>query len=71
MGDKDDLKKRQENLVKMAKAIANLTKVPLAQVAAVMQKYPPDGAKAKDCLEECKKLAAVQMDKMLRKELNL
>ena len=71
MGDKDDLKKRQEALVKMAKAISNLTKVPLPQVAAVLQKYPPDGSKAKDCLEECKKLAAVQMEKLIKHELGL
>ena len=59
------------DLVKIAKAISALTSVPLPQVAAVMQKYPPDGNSAKQCLEECRKLAAVQMDKDLKKIFNL
>ncbi|NBZ87107.1 hypothetical protein [Stagnihabitans tardus] len=71
MGKEEDLKKRQEALVKMAKAISSLTKVPLPQVAAVLQKYPPEGASGQKCLEECKKLAAIQMEKLLKAELHL
>ena len=59
------------DLVKIAKAISALTKVPLPLVAAVMQKYPPDGSSAKQCLAECEKLAAAQMNKDLKKIFNL
>ena len=59
------------DLVKIAKAISALTKVPLPQVTAVMQKYPPDGSSAKQCVAESEKLAAVHMNKDLKKLFNI
>ena len=52
--------------VKLAKDISKMTHVPLPRVAAVMQKYPLDGPGLKKAYEECRVLAAQQMDKDLK-----
>ena len=57
--------------VKLAKDIAKLTRVPLAKVANVMQKYPLDGAGIKKAYEECKALGVVQLEKELKGMFNL
>lgn len=57
--------------VKLAKDISKLTRVPLPRVAAVMQKYPLDGAGLKKAYEECRALAGQQLDKDLKAMFNL
>jgi hypothetical protein len=57
--------------VKLAKDISKLTRVPLPRVANVMQKYPLDGPGIKKAYEECKVLAAEQMEKDLKGLFNL
>ncbi len=57
--------------VKLAKEISKNYRVPLPRVAAIMQKYPLDGPGLKKAFEECKLLAATQMDKDLKAMFNL
>jgi hypothetical protein len=52
--------------VQMAKDISKLTKVPLPKVAAVMQKYPLNGPGIGKAFDECRALAAQQMEKDLK-----
>ena len=52
--------------VKIAKDISKITNLPLPKVAAVMQKYPVDKVGMGKAFDECKRLAAVEMDKNLK-----
>jgi len=54
------------DIVKMAKDISKLTKVPLPKVANVMQKNGLDAAGLKKSYDECAALGAEQMKKDLK-----
>lgn len=53
--------------VKLAKAISKSTKLPLPQVAKVMQKYPLDAGGYKKAIGDCEKLAAAEVRAIMGK----
>lgn len=57
--------------VKLAKLIAERTKLPLPNVAQIMQKYPLDADGGKKALDECEKAAAVLLKKDLKAMFNI
>lgn len=59
------------DIVKMAKDISKLTKVPLPKVANVMQKNGLDSAGLKKSYDECVLLGADQLKKDLKGIFNL
>ncbi len=60
---KDD----KDAVVKLAKAISKSTKLPLPQVANVMQKHPLDKAGFQKAIADCEKLAAAQVRQIMGK----
>ena len=61
---------KEVDVVKLAKDVSSISKVPLPKVTAVMQKHKLDGPGLKTAYEECLALGKLELEKTLKSAFN-
>ena len=61
---------KEVDIVKLAKDIPTISKVPLPKVTAVMQKHKLDGPGLKKAYEECLAFGKLELEKTLKSAFN-
>ena len=60
-------KSKEVDPVKFAKLVAKSTRLPLPRVAQVFQKHPLTPAGYKKAVADCQRLAALEVEKIMKK----